>query len=354
MVLIVFLLILYLCTSIYLLIFDESYSDRKQPKFIGLGLGLLVSYLVIAILTYVNVSDSEVWNGEITGKSRVDVSCTHSYTCNCRTTTSTDSKGNTTSSTHCDTCYEHNEDYNWRLYTNVRNDIDVERIDRQGVDEPPRYTQANIGDPVAEINTFVNYLKLSDNTLYKKTYNSGMEKYLSILPEYPISVYDYHYLNRVFVYEGSISEGVRKYLDNELANLLKELGQKKQANVILFFTSKYDPLFVESIKYKWTGGKKNDIILVTNVTNSVITNVDVISWTDKEYFKSKISSDLRLMKTFDPKEFMKVLHKDVMKDFSRKHMSDYSYMAYEVSYPTWIYVMCFIIYMSVVVFIILF
>lgn len=354
MVLIVFLLILYLCTSVYLLLFNESRTDNKPVKFLSLGLGMLFSYLTIGITMYMNMSDSEVWNGEITGKSQVEVSCSHSYTCNCRTSISTDSNGRTSSSTHCDTCYEHSNDYDWRLYTNVKNDINIERIDRQGVNEPPRYTYANIGDPVAEINTFMNYLKLSDSTLYKSTYNQNMDKYLTILPDYPINIYDYHYLNRVFVYENGITEDIRKQLNDDLANLLKELGQKKQANVILFFTSKYDNLFIESLKFKWTGGKKNDIILVTNISSGTITNVDVISWTDKEYFKSKVSNDLRSMKKFDPKEFMEILRKDIMKDFSRKHMSDYSYMAYEISYPTWIYVVCFIIYISVFLFIILF
>src|SRR4051812_22989724 len=74
-----------------------------------------VAGAILAFSIFGQTMDEEVWNGHVTSKEQVRVSCSHSYSCNCRQSCTSSGKGGQSCTTVCDTCYEHSNDYDWDL-----------------------------------------------------------------------------------------------------------------------------------------------------------------------------------------------------------------------------------------------
>src|SRR5208337_2452006 len=76
-------------------------------EFLGqIGVVALVVGIAIGCAYEGRTRDTEVWNGQVTGKKRNEVSCRHSYRCHCHEVCSGSGK-NESCSEECDTCYEH-------------------------------------------------------------------------------------------------------------------------------------------------------------------------------------------------------------------------------------------------------
>jgi hypothetical protein len=110
---------------------------------------IVTAELVIAgssagIVSCEKTADTEVWDGRVASKKEVPVPCEHSYNCNCHEVCSGSGK-NRSCSEECDTCYEHHgfmrtiqgNDYDWDVYTTNGETVTIDRVDRQGVSEPP-------------------------------------------------------------------------------------------------------------------------------------------------------------------------------------------------------------------------
>src|SRR6185369_625968 len=85
------------------------------------GLGFGASY-------WSGTSDTEVWNGQVTSKTQDRVSCSHDYKCRCRSETTCTGSGKNrscTSSTVCDTCYEHSYDVDWAVHASTGESSDI-------------------------------------------------------------------------------------------------------------------------------------------------------------------------------------------------------------------------------------
>ncbi len=198
--------------------------------------------------------DQQFLNGVVTSKEWDRVSCSHSYTCNCRT----DSKGNTS----CDTCYEHSFDYDWNVYTNAGKGSDamftIARIDRQGNNEPPRWSAVRIGEPVALERSFDNYVLAAPDSIFHRV--AGKRK----MPSYPEG-FDYSRANRL------ITDGVTvpdaDAWNTHLSDMLARLGPVKQANVVVVITRDSSPNYAEELRNQWLGGKKNDTVVVIGAPN---------------------------------------------------------------------------------------
>jgi hypothetical protein len=279
--------------------------------------------------------DREVWNGEVVSKTREEVSCSHSYSCNCKQVCSGSGKDRSCS-TSCDTCYEHINDYDWVLKTNVKEDIDIDRVDRQGVHMPPRFAAAKAGDPVAVTKMFTNYVKAVPESLFNV--DKGMQheaSFAGMLPEYPLSVYDYHYLNR------AISVGVPvpdiQQWNIDIANTLKKLGPSKQANLIVLFVKSSDPNYVYALQKHWLGGKKNDVVVMLGSTEyPKLDWVRVMSWTDEEIFKVTLRDSLQDLEFINRERMIPIISDTTVKLFKRKHMRDFEYLKTEIEPPTWV------------------
>ena len=285
---------------------------------------------------YSNVRDVNVVNGYVTSKAKEWTSCSHAYPCRCR---------KSGKSTTCDTCYLHTNDWDWALRTNIKRTVYVDRVDLQGVREPKRFTQAQVGDPVSLTDSYINYLKASEHSLFNDS--KLLNKYRDRVPEYPAKVYDYHYVDRVLLDKVNLPNADK--WNAALANMVKELGSKHQVNTIVIFTSVPEQDYYNAVRQKWLGGKKNDVILIVGTPNFPdIAWVRVLSWTDNELFKVELQDDVYdLKQVTTPDPIMSQMHEHIVKNFVRKEMKDFEYLKDEVSpEPQW-YVIAVILALAV-------
>lgn len=289
---------------------------------------VLVTALVVAVwFTGKNsmTSDVEILNGKVTGKEQNSVSCEHSYSCNC----TTDSRG----SRSCDTCYEHSNDWDWDVETTVGT-FTIDRIDRRGSDEPPRWSAVTNGQPVAKANKYTNYVKAVPHSLFNQN-QLAMNKYGPLVPAYPAKVYDYQYIDRVLGVGVNIPNVVK--WNNDLALMLRELGPSKQVNVIVMVTNVSDPMFEYAVQEKWLGAKKNDVVVIIGTPKYPnIEWVRVVSWTDKQLFKVQLRDDILDLKTVDQSKILGILNQHVSTSFVRKNMRDFEYLDSEILPPDWV------------------
>ena len=101
-------------------------------------LQIVVAGISVAVIYNRNTWDRETFNGTVVSKEKDRVSCEHSYDCFCYESCS-GSGENQTCHQVCQTCYEHSYDYSWRVHSDIGS-LTISRIDRQGVNEPPRWT----------------------------------------------------------------------------------------------------------------------------------------------------------------------------------------------------------------------
>ena len=302
-------------------ILKKYYYHEYSWKEVAICCVVSVTIALITIYsnTYYEMADMEVLNGKVTSKQKETVSCRHSYSCRCHTVCS----GSKTRSCHrsCSTCYEHNKDYDYNIYTTIGN-FTINAIDRQGVKEPPRYSQVIVEDPVAKTNYYLNYVKGAKNSLFNMKRYSGDS--LIGLPEYPINIYDYYKINRIVVDNTIIPDSV-KY-NTMLSETLKDVGNAKQVNVVLVFT-KRDRLFAEKLRTKWLNGKKNDIVIIISTsTYPKIDYVEVFSWSKNPMLNISMRDDIVALKDISPTTVMPVIQHNIQKHYIRRPMGDYAYL----------------------------
>ena len=303
-----------------------------QELLLNIVIAALLASGVWAAGRYAQMRDVEVINGAVVSKSRERVSCSHSYSCNCTK--------NSKSEESCSTCYEHSNDYDWVLRTTAGNsNIDINRVDRQGSREPPRFSAANVGDPVAVEHAHVNYIKAASGSLF---HDKGAVLSSLPMPAYPHSVHDYHYVNR------ALSVGVTvpdlNLWNRDIAMTLRDLGPKKQVNFVLLFANTDSPTYAQALERAWLGGKKNDVIVVLGTPKyPYISWVRVLSWTDRHDFKVALRDHLLDLKTVDREKVISILRDDTAKAFTAKNMEDFKYLSYEVDPPLWVTILAFIL-----------
>ena len=321
---------------------------KKDMEWMVIGILMAVGLLVSAGAFYAGKAgktiDVEVWNGEVTGKEQEPVSCSHSYSCNCTTSTSCSGSGSSRScstSTSCQTCYEHSHDYDWVVHSNI-GDVDIDRVDRQGVHTPPRWAAVQKGEPFSKEHLHTNYIKAVPESVLNTAQNMTSSKFANMIPAYPHSVYDYYRLNRALTVGVPVPD--LQDWSNDISNMLKQLGPQKQANVIVLFVKTDDPNYEYALRSAWLGGKKNDIVVIIGTTEyPKIDFVRVMSWTDKELFKVKLRDTLQEMENIDRPTIIEAIRSTTMAEFKRKSMKDFEYLDNEIEPPTWVIVLAFFI-----------
>lgn len=282
---------------------------------------------------YGMMTDTEIINGQVLGKYSKEVPCEHSYRCNCHTTC-TGSGANRSCSESCSTCYEHNHDVDWKLKTSV-GEIEIHRVNRKGDIEPPRFTRAAPGDPVAKSQLYLNYIKAAPDSLFNHLEMSdAMKDYAGKVPAYPSNVYDYHYVDRVIA-QGLPQVDLAQW-NLDLANMLRELGPAKQVNTVFVLTAEKSPRYADAIAGSWLGGKKNDVVVVIGSPQfPQIAWVRVLSWTPNELFKVQLRDALLDLKTIDRTQVLSVWSQMVAKSYQRRNMQDFAYLEDAIEPPPW-------------------
>jgi hypothetical protein len=299
-----------------------------------LGIQTIVTVTSAFILYYQNTGDTEIWNGRVVSKAQVQVSCEHSYDCNCRTEETCSGSGTSRSCTSrrvCDTCYEHSYDYDWDVHTSNKETITIDRVDRQGVSTPPRWDSVIIGEPTAQSHSYTNYIKAAPSSLFR--HQGLVQKYAGKLPKYPIEVYDYYRLNRL-VSQGISVQDYRAW-NNGLAQINADLGAKKQVNMIVVLTNQPQEWYY-ALEEAWVGGKKNDAILVIGLdpeTNKA-TWATVMAWTTSKLFEVKLRDAIMDLPAVTPEATLGALRENVATYYARKPMKDFEYLRASIQYST--------------------
>jgi len=304
---------------------------------VATSLGLLIGYVLYETGRWSKTHDTEVLNGQVTKKDWQRVSCEHSYACNCRPI----SCGKDCTTTHCDTCYEHFYDVSWYVYTSINRTFTINRIDRQGLEEPGRWTSTQIGEPIAVTHGYTNWIKAVPESLFTPESDSAMALYKNQVPDYPLDIYDYWRLDRV------LSDGV--YIDvrqwnDRLSEALKTLGPEKQINAVILLTKISDPNYVYAVKTKWLTGKKNDAVIVigSDKDGKTISWVRVFSWSKDQLFNISLRDDILALNTLDATKVIDALVDNTKKHWTRRSMKEFEYLASQVQPPTWAIVLAII------------
>jgi hypothetical protein len=305
-------------------------SLNWQEVTINIGVGFLIVSVMFFGGRYSQVSDTEIWNGQITGKQKTRVFCEHSYTCNC----TTDSKGNTT----CDTCYEHSNDWDWDVFSTAGN-FTINRIDRRGSDEPPRWTKVQKGQPVALEHRYTNYVQAVPQSLYHGV-ERGQYDHLPAVPVYP-RVYDYHYAKRAIPVGISIPD-IQQWND-DIAHILRPLGPGKEANITVIFVKTDDPMYRYKVENVWQGGEKNDVtVFLGTADGKAIAWVDVMTWAlnqGNETLHVQLRDALLEIGTLDREQIISAIETMVRMYYDRPQMEDFEYLDSAIEPPLWLVIL---------------
>lgn len=293
------------------------------------GIGVFLVLVIYMSMFWSNTTDVELLNGQVTSKQQTRVSCSHSYSCNCRESCS-GSGSNRSCSTTCDTCYEHPYDWDWDVLTTVGT-ITIDRIDRRGSYEPPRWTAVQIGEPAAREHRYTNYIKAAPHSLFNmKLAEQDAKKHAALIPVYP-RVYDYYRVDHVI----DINTGVknRQQWDAEIDASLRSLGGLKQANIIVVFVRGVGREYKTVLERAWVGGKKNDVVIIVGTEGTAIKWVEAFTFgktSGNAMLAVRLRDELQAFgTTTEPAAAVAIITRLITTNFKRKPMAEYKYLASE-------------------------
>lgn len=314
-------MIFLICIIPLLIPFVVKHYYPKDVSWKELTLSSVASCLIAVIVyyssMYAELSDVQIISGQVIEKKSYDSSCNHSYKCPpCRTSSYKCGKS-TCYRTVCNTCYEHRFDRNWLIKSDIEN-FEIPRVDRQGLTEPPRFTQAYIGEPVASTMYYDNYVKGAKDSLF----NLNQYQDLGNMPIYPSEVFDYYKINRVV----NLGTNVKTEPYNQLiAEKLKTLGKAKEVNVVLVFSNQS---YKDSLKLKtaWLGGKKNDVVVVIGLKDETLQWTNVFSWSKTPMVEVGIKTDLSELSSIEPNQVVNIITDNIQKHYVRREMKEFEYL----------------------------
>jgi len=134
------------------------------------------------------------------------------------------------------------------------------------------------------------------------------------------------------------SEAWEKVVDDQIARELVVLGPKRQCNILVYLTDQSEAIF-HSIREKWIGGKKNDIIVVIGGSVASPSWVRVLCWSLDATFEVKLrDAILNNQNNSNPLSFVKTIVEYVdhpTAGYQRKPMANYRYLLSEVHLKWW-------------------
>jgi hypothetical protein len=293
--------------------------------------GILLITLVFFISSAAAVHDTEIWSGAITGKTRVHDSYVRTYSCNC----TTDGKGNQS----CSTCYEDHYTVKWSCASTI-GDFDIDSADSTSRSvynrpNPPRYDAVIVGAPASRQMSYVNYVQAVPDTLFKPTSTALKEQFKNMIPSYPDQVYDIYHVDRFVQVGFSFTDAA--LWNQDISNMLRTLGPKKQVNVIVVVAKTNDPNYMYALRDAWEGVNKNDVVLIIGSEDGQkIEWTDVVSWTRNELFKVELRDSVLALGTIERTAVMSLLEAQIAKNFERRHMAEFQYLSNEIDPPAWL------------------
>lgn len=304
-----------------------------------------VSFGVWELGKYGQLTDTEIWNGSVTAKNREHGHYITSYSCNCRETCSGSGESRSCTQT-CDTCYEDHYTVTWTADTTVGN-VTFDKKDSTWRSvynslDPGVYTRCKVGEPASIEHGYTNYIQAVPQSLFGRR---NVADFVGKVPSYP-RVYDFYHINRVLNVDSKISHDATMKINDDLNEMLKTLGRKKEVNVAVILTEIDDPTYRYAVENAWLGGEKNDVVVFVGLNGTTITWSDVMTWAlnkGNELFHVKMRDTLKDLKTLDPQTFTPAVADTIAKHYDRPEMKQFEYLAEEVEPPTWVIVLAVII-----------
>ena len=320
--------------------------DMRHLLGFGAG-GLLISALFLAgafaLGKGIQTSDTEVLNGQVTGKTREHGHYLQPYECNCTMQTSCSGTGSNQSCSTtrvCQTCYEDRYTVTWGCQSTIGSfridhlDWSSQRVYNEP--DPGRYTSIANGDPVSRKNTYTNYIKAVPGSLFRPAQESLRTRFSSMIPSYPGHIYDIYRVNRVV--GAGISVPNSSQWNTALSETLKSLGPSHQVNAVVVFAKTDDPNYFYALQDAWVNGKKNDVVLVIGVDDfsKAPLWVDVMALTKNNLFQVKLADRIRALPQLIPETVVSALEDTIRSDFQRRPMADFKYLEAEIDPPAWL------------------
>lgn len=323
-----------------------SKSICRKELMIMIGVQIVIAASSAGICYFSNTRDVEVWNGVVVKKLKEWTSCTHSYSCNCRPSCS-GSGTNRTCSTTCDTCYEHFNDWDWNVYTSNGESISINRVDRRGTFEPPRWTKTKMGEPTAVVHSYDNYIKASPDSLFR---HQGLtEKYAKNIPAYPNDVYDYYRLNRLVLVNGAAVPDPQ-FWNVDISALNAKIGWQKQVNVIVVLVKDLPREYFYALEEAWIGAKKNDVVVVAGVNSERKPQwVEIMAWTVNPIFKIKLRDAIMEFPVIERWNLTEATSSNILMYHRRKPMAEFEYLKSSITPSTTQWIVTLIIGLIVAV-----
>ena len=286
------------------------YSITLKETLVQIGAQSLVcGFIVLTSMCGPSMHDEYMLTGHVTNKAMKEVDCRHDYKCNCYESCSGTGE-NRTCHEVCQTCYEHDFDQEWWVYSTVGN-FEIDTIDRQGLKVPPRYNAAYIGEPATNTFSYTNYIKAKPDSLFR--YQGLMEQYQNELMGYNYpAIYNIYRVNRAINLPASWNEPLEHYNDGKHPSvMLVRLAHRGLA---------------DGLRQKWLGGKQNDIIVMFEMTDDgVIKFVDVMAWSKNELFAIKLRDSLLNKKVENAHNMLWYVDQSLPL-FDKRPMEDFKYL----------------------------
>lgn len=248
-------------------------------------------------------------------------------------TCTTDSKGVRTCVTKYKTQYNYIYDWERRYFVNsdIPSDYEISRVDRQGVNTPPRFAEIEVGDPATALVSYTNYIKAASDSLFSK------QAFEDLIVEYP-EVYDYYRADRLLV-DGAIT------VDEPAWNLmLMDLNSRVRAtgaNVILVLTDRNET-YSEMLARAWEAHNINDVVVTVGVEGNDVVWADVRSWSKESMVNVAIRDAIMAQKELDIASFDAIFTTAVTDHFKLKSMDEFEYLKDDITPPGWAMILAFI------------
>lgn len=331
----------------------ETFSWRE-----ALVQGLLCTILVVVVWSmgrYADAGDTEIWNGAVTAKEAIrkdcpsgwvrsrDDHCTHYSTRRVKTGTKSCSTRDGKKTCTDDYRTEYDYDYPWETrYWVVSDDIDLrleyDRVDRQGAVTPSAFSLVAVGDPAAKTMPYANWVKGAADSIFHED-GAVAEKYASLVPEYPISIYDGINVDRVLGV--GVAVDMRKW-SRDLSRSLSSLGPQRQMNAVLLLVdaTRINEDYVYAVRRAWQGFKKNDAVMFVGVDQDLTVRwARVLSWSSASVFDIGLENDLRAFRgqPLTSAGVNAALTKNGMASYKRRSMTEFEYLKESIPVPGWLY-----------------
>jgi len=316
---------------------------------IQLAVTSIVIFGIFAVGSHSQTSDHMFVNGVVTKLEPVKKSCksgwsdyTDDFCTEYRTRSVPDGQTCTTTNgkRSCSTNYktQYNYIYYWEQKYFVRTTIQsyqVPRVDAQGTQTPPRFSEIEIGDPVTMQVSYTNYIRGASSSLFNEQLPADELPPLA----YP-SVRDMYKANRVIVSGVAFDGNLHKEWNDQIAVLNSSIS-KTGANVILVLTGD-DRKFPEKLAQAWEAHNINDVVVTMGINGDDVSWVDVRSWSSNSIVEISIRDGILNLGTLDNVAINDIIQESVMNGFELQSMENFEYLADDIPPPTWAYILAII------------